>query len=378
MWDSVVNRDVGWWTVPVGSSLSLQHPVFQLRDVTLASWPEEQGWESEEEEPCYGWASEEKQEACTEDQESCPGSARLQIRDVTLVPCIEGQEGKSLEVQESSGDKQVYNCEDRMSVMQREGINSVLLDELENFSVVGNNSQELELSREIKETTESSGSKVVISTNERCFGASQKDATPTKLIFPEAAGAVTAVSKKVRIFCKSKCAGCLLPPCGSCRFCKDSAKFKGPNKLRKRCQLRKCQVGGVKRKGQRQTSHLQWVQDPVPLDHNGSTEAISGEKFEIKKCYVAIGNSETVQEAIEDQVKIVSNLRMKGIQIRNIGSGDICDICGKKTKSTGGVYSHKKIFHYMEGFMCDICGRRNMQQGNYKAHMKKHHPYGLE
>ena len=35
VWDSVRNMDVGWWTVPAGSSLSLQHPVFQLRDVRL-------------------------------------------------------------------------------------------------------------------------------------------------------------------------------------------------------------------------------------------------------------------------------------------------------------------------------------------------------
>ena len=68
-------------------------------------------------------------------------------------------------------------------------------------------------------------------------------ATPQKSSFPEAAG---VVSKGVLGPCR--CAGCLLPPCGSCRFCKDSARFKGPNKLRQRCQLRKCHMGGVKRK----------------------------------------------------------------------------------------------------------------------------------
>ena len=35
VWDPVRNKDVGWWTVPAGSILFLQHPVFQLRDVRL-------------------------------------------------------------------------------------------------------------------------------------------------------------------------------------------------------------------------------------------------------------------------------------------------------------------------------------------------------
>ena len=71
----------------------------------------------------------------------------------------------------------------------------------------------------------------------------KSSSTTKKSKFPEAVG---AVSKGVSGPCR--CAGCLLPPCGSCRFCKDSARFKGPNKLRQRCQLRKCHVGGVKRK----------------------------------------------------------------------------------------------------------------------------------
>ena len=350
MWDSVGNRDVGWWTVPVGSSLSLQHPVFQLRDATLAPCLEEQGWDSgEEDEACYGWESEEEQEACTESKEGS-GSTRLQIRDLTLAPCTEEQEVKSWEEQESSGDQQIDICEDHMAVMQKEEDRRVVCDEKDKFSLVSiHDSRELEMSREIEKATESSGSKEgceVISTKKMRLG-------------------------KVH---KCKCAGCLLPPCGSCRFCKDSAKFKGPNKLHQRCQLRKCHVGGVKRR-RRQTRCLPSDQDSVPMDQDCSNEVISGDKFEIKKCYVVLENSEEVQKAIEDQVKIVKNLRMRGLVLRNIGSGDICDICGKKTKTTGGVYSHKKIYHYMEGLMCNICGRRNMQYGNYRTHMKTHNPF---
>ena len=37
-----------------------------------------------------------------------------------------------------------------------------------------------------------------------------------------------------------KCAGCLMPDCGQCVFCRDMKKFGGPVKRKKACEKKRC------------------------------------------------------------------------------------------------------------------------------------------
>ena len=117
-------------------------------------------------------------------------------------------------------------------------------------------------------------------------------------------------------------------------------------------------------------SWLQWVQDP---DREFSTEAMCADRFEVKKCSVALGEPEDIQNALREQVKLVNKLKVRGLALKKSNTGDICYICGKKG-SRQGIYRHKEIFHFMRGINCRICERRNMCTMNFKSHMMKHHP----
>jgi len=54
--------------------------------------------------------------------------------------------------------------------------------------------------------------------------------------FDESLGSSSS-SRKRKCGC---CVGCRRQNCGECKFCKDKAKFGGPNKLRQACKYKKC------------------------------------------------------------------------------------------------------------------------------------------
>ena len=104
-----------------------------------------------------------------------------------------------------------------------------------------------------------------------------------------------------------------------------------------------------------------------------STEAMSGGRFEVKKCGVSLGEPEGIQNALREQVKLVNKLKARGLALRKSKTWDIFYICGKKG-SSNGIYYDKEMFHFMRGKNCRICERRNMCTTNFKIHMTKHHP----
>ena len=116
-----------------------------------------------------------------------------------------------------------------------------------------------------------------------------------------------------------------------------------------------------------------WAQDPVPMDLEYSTEAMPGDRFEIKKCSVTLEEPEDIQNALREQVKLVKKLKARGLALRKLKIGDICYICGKKG-SFNGIYIHRIIFHFLRGNNCRICESRNMSASNFKIHMTKHRP----
>lgn len=57
---------------------------------------------------------------------------------------------------------------------------------------------------------------------------------------PSSAALIKTTRKKRKRAC-GECAGCMIKnDCGKCKYCKDKPKFGGPNRLKKKCEIRKC------------------------------------------------------------------------------------------------------------------------------------------
>ena len=54
-----------------------------------------------------------------------------------------------------------------------------------------------------------------------------------------------------------------------------------------------------------------------------STEAMPGDRFEVKKFSLILGEPEGIQNALREQVKLVNKLKARGLALRKSKTGDI-------------------------------------------------------
>ena len=345
-----MNKDVGWWTVPSGSSLSLQHPVFQLRDVS-----------NKQSKVLEEITSQKREET------SSPKEDRGRIK-------VARNRDNNNTIQDSHQQRVKRSPlfkEDKLQSEERGSISDSTKGLLENVIQPVQQSYCSKYQQNSNSTFRNVQS--LLPREKICYLCSKtftansslkehKQAVHDLLRFPCHCCKHMASSRrnlrghKAKKHPNEKMSYLLHPV----KMALEEAKQYNTRKHLKMKRIRK----------QRKTS---WVHDPVPMDLECSSEALPVNRLESKKCCVSLRKSEDVNNLLEKQVEIVNTLRKKGLELRMSKTGDICDICGKTLLTRQGVYIHKQIIHFMEGKDCTICERKNMCKSNYMIHMMKHH-----